>query len=311
MLKKCFVGIFLNLNVALIVLGFQTPHCTHEQLEAKLAEYFKCTAQHANKELDAIFGQSQDHQNNIALRCSFLDQEIACFKDNIVACFDEELSNDVATLLDYSYKGLPYVQCKRIDGIRGGRVEGKVLSIVEKYKQYIQNPEKLLSIITTDKQCSTDLLIQSVDNDMNCLINQFETAGAEFTNSIAYLAHGYNTSVPICTMIDDALNCISAGHCLSQNEVDFLRNTGVTTYNFLMKIMNQMYQRAGGSFEELVKRVGADEDLDTMTYEEKLQFNKIGDNLLKMVLDDYMVCSNIKHKYFLYNFSWCGVDLCK
>ena len=296
---KQFALLVLLLLVTLenpFVSAFSTTKCDHKQLEKHLKATLNCVMKSQNKNMDAFLNLNatqiagmKNRQTDTSEWCELIDEEIACFTDNLGTCFDQTISSDLATLMEWSYNKQPYMECNRIEGLSKEEIDRKAIAIIKNYKTDVENLKKM---VTFDLECSTEQLVQSVKGKWPCLMMHFYSIIQELMPHIMGKSPTEPTSLPVCENVVGILNnCFQKTTCLSQQEMNLIRDFLATYYNVAMRFVVQLSKKFGNmsSFMESVG-VGVNDMHDMQGYPK--MDKKIKTLMLKsmdLIVDDYQV----------------------
>ena len=298
--KFFFVVVFLLLE-ARFGSAFSTQKCEHNQIETHLKTTLNCIMKSQNKNMKSFLAMSEseivnmkDQQNSTGNSewCDLIDEEIACFTDNLGTCFNKAVQDEFATLMEWYYNKQPYMNCKRIEGLSKEEIEKKAKDIIKNYKQDV---ESLKEILTFDKECSTDDLVISVKGKIPCFMMHFYAIIQELMPHVIGPNPSEPKSMPVCKNFISLLNtCFGETSCLSQPEMNVIRDFLATYYNVAMGFVVQLTAKFGSmsNFMETVG-VGADDTHDLPGYP-KLN-KKMRGMMMKgmdLIVQDYKVCPN-------------------
>ena len=57
--------------------------------------------------------------------CELVDEEIACFTDNLGTCFNKKITDEFSVLMEWYYNKQPYMECNRLEGDNKEEIERK------------------------------------------------------------------------------------------------------------------------------------------------------------------------------------------
>merc|ERR1712038_327287 len=185
--------------------------------------------------------------------CELVDEEIACFTDNLGTCFNQKITDEFAVLMEWYYNKQPYMSCNRIEGLSKEEIENKAKDIVRNYKEDISSLKEML---TFDQQCSTDELVMSVKGKYPCFMMKFYAIIQEIMPHVIGPNPSEPKSMPVCKNFVGLLNsCFGETSCLSQPEMNMIRDFLATYYNVAMGFVVQLTARFG-SMSNFMKTVG-------------------------------------------------------
>ena len=291
---------FNNNNIALVLwlavqlgmaFGFQTTNCNQNQLEIKMTDTLKCNK--ANwKDFTDRFGSNNPLSKDNPIGCDFIDKEISCFYANVGTCFTDEIRNDVATLFEYSYSKSEYISCKRLDGARKDKAEIKAQTLIYKYAQYIKSdPDFLESIIRPDLNCQQKRFIESFDESLECLKTQVLPSAGALSQAFNLAIYGQKTSMPICEMVTQTLDCFNTNQCMTKQESDFILNMIATFYNMAMEQVVYFVDTVG--ITNLIKLSVDENEFAELETQWSSNFGTslsvFIDNIVTMITDDFQV----------------------
>ena len=274
--KSVFVIVLLLIALeARLGSAFSTKKCEHNQIEKHLKTTLNCIMKSQNKNMKTFLAMSENEIANMKNQpnitdatsewCELIDEEIACFTDNLGSCFNKEIQDEFATLMEWYYNKQPYMNCKRIEGLSKDEIEKKAKDIIKNYKQDV---ESLKEIVTFDKECSTDDLVISVKGKLPCLMMHFYAIIQELMPHVIGPNPSEPESMPVCKNFVSLLNtCFGETSCLSQPEMNIIRDFLATYYNVAMGFVVQLTSKFGSMshFMETVG-VGADDTHDLPGY---------------------------------------------
>jgi len=273
------------------VSGFSTQKCSHEQIETHLKSILNCRVKSQSKFNinDAFFKQATDQTAGIEQNgtkiidwCELIDEDISCFIDNIGTCFDQKISNDFAIIMEWTYNKQPYIECNRIKGLTKDEIKRKAMAIVAHYNEDVQ---RLQSIVTFDKECSTEELIDSVRGQFPCFQKQFVSIMVDLTLQMQMPPH--QTPVPVCKHVIEIFStCFQETQCLSQPEMNLIRDVLAIHYNITMSFIVQLSAQYGGvsKFVDVIRAAVDDKlDIGRNTKQQWQSVSMMGD----LILEDY------------------------
>jgi hypothetical protein len=259
--------------------AFQTENCNQNLLELQTTRMSKCFDTNFKKVMHLF---NPDNMTDNPLGCDFIDKNIACWNDYLGSCFSDEFKNDMATLIDVSFEKSEHISCDQ--GVRGShrrnRLDTKILTLTNKYKQYKYHPDRIDSIIKLEKQCSMETAQSSFADGIPCWSSKaqpiFENAQqavmmSQLSRSIG--SSNQKMSLPICKLFTETLECFDLEGCLSEQEIQFLKNLIVTFYKALMNELTRI-QNSFGSRGDFLKWV-----------EENIKDNSLGQQDIEFMLD--------------------------
>jgi len=268
-----FVLLVISLETQFSV-AFSTTKCDHNQIEEHLKTTLNCIMKSQNKNMKSFLAMSEseiailkDQQNSTGNQewCELIDEEISCFTDNLGTCFNNQIQNEFATLMEWYYNKQPYMNCKRIEGLSKTEIEKNAKDIIKNYKEDI---DSLKEIVTFDKECSSDDLVISVKGKIPCFMMHFYAIIQELMPHVIGPKPSEPKSMPVCKNFVGLLNsCFGETSCLSQPEMNMIRDFLATYYNVAMGFVVQLTARFGSmsNFMETVG-VGANDTHDLQGY---------------------------------------------
>jgi len=261
-------------------------NCDQNQLELKTMETLKCANDHY-KELEEMFKPNSisNTLKNSPLGCDFIDRDVACIVDHLGTCFPDEITNDVATMIDAAYETSEYVSCDRHGGNRNARLQVIEQRIARKYRQYPTHKALMDNIIQLDQNCDEQAAIVAFGQDQQCFRDNaepsFQKASEAFVGAYYFST---KTSMPVCKGVTETLKCFNMNGCLTDREREFLENLAATFYKFIMNEFVRI-QDDFGSFSSLLMAIG-EENTPVFMEEYKDGLASI-DLMLEMFTEDY------------------------
>jgi len=266
-----FLAIVLLITLeTLCVSGFSTKNCNHDQIEKHLKTTLNCVMKSQSKNMKEFLqlntthiASMKDQKANTSEWCELIDEEIDCFTNNLGTCFNEKINSEFAIIMEMYYNEQPYMECNRIEGLSKSEINAKGKEIVQNYKEDVKG---LKEIVTFDQECSTEELIVSVKGKYPCFMMHFYSIIQELVPHITAPNPSEPKSIPVCKNVVGMLNrCFDKTSCLSQPEMNLIRDFLATYYNVAMGFVVQLTSKFGSmaNFMETVG-VGADDvhDLD-------------------------------------------------
>jgi len=294
--------------------GFTTQKCSLGQIETQLKLTLNCIMKPGDNHMDVFLKMVTDKyagikpkETNTTELCERLGEITSCFTNNIGTCFDQKINSDFTTMMEYNkYYSMKFyynLKCNMVDGLKKDEIEQKANSIVAKYA----DGEILKSIFTSDKECSPKKLVVSFREFVSpakCFVKHVLNIHALY--DFIYMSYmnilndqimtilersTYNTtSMPVCKSVIGILStCFQETQCLSQPEMNFIRDFFATYYRITVSVLAQLSAKFGGMSNFIdVARVGVDDihgiDNPTTFNEKKLQMIA---KLMDWTIEDY------------------------
>ena len=237
-------GKYVNVSVLLLILlnsscvsSFSTQACTHDQIEKHLRTTLNCIMATDDSQVAEMKG----HKTNTTEWCELMDAEIECFTKNLGTCFNKDMTSDFAILMEWAL--YDNNTCNRIDGDYRGEIDRKKEEIINKLKKDIESSK---DIVNFDQECSTEVLIISLEVLKPCVIMHFY--------SIILNIHSpkptESKSIPVCENVVGILNgCVTqTTDCLSQTEMSLIQDFLATCYYVFMEFVVQSAAKSGSVF---------------------------------------------------------------
>ena len=295
----CLAIFLITTFEILCVSGFSTKNCDHDQIEKHLKSTLNCVMKSQTKNMKEFLQLNETHiatlktqKANTSEWCELIDEEIDCFKHNLGRCFNEKITSEFAILMEWYYNKQPYMECNRIEGLSKAEIEAKGKEIVQNYKEDVN---ELKEIVTFDQECSTEELIVSVKGKYPCFMMHFYSIIQELMPHIVGQKSDLK-SIPVCKNVVGLLNtCFDKTNCLSQPEMNLIRDFLATYYNVAMGFVVQLTSKFGSmsNFMETVG-VGADDVHDLEGYPKlKRKMKTMMMKSMDLIVADYKVSQTL------------------
>jgi len=278
------------------IVAFSTPKCDHSEIEKHLKTTLNCIMKSQNKNMKAFLDLSHNEiaslkdgatNDTTAEWCELVDEEIACFTDNLGTCFNKQITDEFSVLMEWYYNKQPYMSCNRIEGLSKEEIEKKAKDIVRNYKEDVSS---LKEILTFDQQCSTDELVMSVKSKWPCFMMHFYAVIQEIMPHVIGPNPSEPKSFPICKNFVGLLNdCFGETSCLSQPEMNLMRDFLATYYNVAMGFVVQLTSKFG-SMSKFMETMGVGtSDVHDLEGYPKLnkQMKKMMMKGMDLIVDDF------------------------
>ena len=297
-------GVFFLISLETpFIVAFSTTKCDHSEIEKHLKTTLNCIMKSQNKNMKAFLDLSHNEiaslkdgatNDTTAEWCELVDEEIACFTDNLGTCFNQKITDEFAVLMEWYYNKQPYMSCNRIEGLSKEEIENKAKDIVRNYKEDISSLKEMLKF---DQQCSTDELVMSVKGKYPCFMMKFYAIIQEIMPHVIGPNPSEPKSFPICKNFVGLLNdCFGETSCLSQPEMNLLRDFLATYYNVAMGFVVQLTSKFG-SMSNFMETMGVgSSDVHDLEGYPKLnkQMKKMMMKGMDLIVDDFKVSNSVK-----------------
>lgn len=142
------IGVLLLMTLETpFIVAFSTTKCDHSEIEKHLKTTLNCIMKSQNKNMNAFLDLS--HNEIASLKdgatndttgewCELVDEEIACFTDNLGTCFNAKITDEFAVLMEWYYNKQPYMSCNRIEGLSKDKLKIKPKILLETIKKILQ-----------------------------------------------------------------------------------------------------------------------------------------------------------------------------
>ena len=257
------------------VKAFSSTKCNHIEIEAHLKSTLNCMMKSQNKKM-AEFSELQktiiatikdQHINESGIStknettelCELFEEEITCFTNHLGECLNKEVKNDLAEVMEYYLGKQRYISCRLMKGVDKEEVEKKIMYI----SNYTQDAESLNKMFLFDKKCSNKDLVISFKSKWPCIMVHVSSILQEFMPHAMPHILGEEIcpscpkpsqpkSIQICKTVVGMLNtCFGGTECISQREMDLIRDFLTTYYNVIMGFTVQITATFGSMSEVL------------------------------------------------------------
>ena len=301
----CVILIWSIANIKLLS-ALQTPYCNHHRFESRLMKTLSCL-ENANREIGL------GSERNIG--CDDIDKVHSCTIDNIGTCFNEDIKNDLATILEMAKMEIAgngslikkhlnpmsdiNLTCERFTGPDKARVMNNAMALVQKYSQNLRNPKFLDSIITLDNKCSFEDLIDSfgelpqspcVERNLMDVLLIFKEVTEIKNLGLNQRSNNFgNLQSPssLCKEINEILNCVKPNECFSAQEVQLVKKLVLTMYKMLLKSVIKITDKSGG-IDKVIDSLSMNPDIKTLYQQAGIDGN-ILKRMYELVLNDFEV----------------------
>ena len=271
--KIVAVWIFTLSNHLYVIWGLSTQKCSHNQLRTQLRGHINCMmATHLLSDSDYGY----DDLETLQLQCMLIDRMTECFVLNLGTCLDAQLTGDLSMVPNIYLK-----QQLHADADATGLYCDDTnydYATQDDGPDFMNTIIRFISEFSLDKQCMTSELIQAIqDQTVPCFTEKLTTiiASSEGTSS---------QKLDLCKSISDTLeSCLIANDCISQREMDLIKDLAATAYKFVMFGWSNLLDGV-----ELFPGMA---DIDGKVVDRlEGMFSGIGDMVdLRMVIEDYQV----------------------
>ena len=268
------------------VSSFSTQACTHDEMEQHLRSTLNCIMRSNRRAMDNGIQYTDIHtikeyknSTNTPEWCELMDEEIECFTKHLGTCFDKKMTSDFAIWMKWEI--IDNNTCNRIKGDNKKEIE---LNGKDNLKKDI---ESLKDIVTFDQECSTEELLISLEVLKPCLVMHLFS----IIQHTIPLKPTEPKSIPVCKTVVGILNdCFAQTDCLSQTEMNLIRDFLATYYNIFMEFVAQSVAKFG-SMSNFMDAAGVDKEkmFDKVGYPLSSQRKTMMKKEIDTVVDDYKV----------------------
>ena len=296
------------------VQAFSSTKCSHIQIETHVKLTLNCIMKSQNKKVkefselqknikavtkDQHLNKSRTSVNNETTElCGLFDEEITCFTDYLGECLDKEVTNDLAEVMEYYLDRQHYIGCSLM---KGGDKE-EVLKKIMYLNNYTQEAESLNKMFIFDKECSNEELVISFKSKWPCIMVHLSAIMEEvMPHTMPHIIGeelcpscpkpSQPKSIQICKTVVGMLNtCFGGTECISQREMDLIRDFLTTYYNVIMGFtvqMSAMYGSVLKVYHPSDTYAGMDREMKESANITDLE--KMGIKLSGLMVEDYKV----------------------
>ena len=268
------------------VFAFSTSKCNHYEIENSLKATLNCIMWCLDDNVEDEMLQinttqylrsNESSTGPISSRQKIIDDLHCCIHINLEPCFEEKVLNELSFHTFHNFMNRtkqPQIICNEQTNVKENQL--KISTSVSSSSRQDNIPGFVLGIITSDKNCSQEDFVKSINSSSNCLQKDVIPETQKLLSSIIGFAfdHVYSKSVSCRAIVDGLNTCFEKEKCLSMQEINLIKNSFATFYKVAMSYVTKTFEKfRGNSFNRFKQNYVDDENKNRRN---KSQFHQTG-----------------------------------